>query len=240
VASKNLSFATSPTPRCGSRRIGPTSPIVPMRFFHDPYARALAGERGKAIVAKREASRGAFRRGAAHRRPRRADRDRCPGGDVSTPFSIWLQVSTRDPIGSTCPAQLRWIEVDMPELVAYKERVLGRCAAALAMSSRVSLDLRERRLTPRYSSPASAGRPLRTRRHEGLLAYLEPDHGRRARRGPARRAEHARVADRHQRRAGHARPGPGKRRQRAEGRGPRERAVRTCREHRVLRAARLE
>jgi methyltransferase (TIGR00027 family) len=138
-------------------------------LFRDPYARRLAGERGRRIAR-------ALRRG----RPtwpvvvRTAVFDelilRTVGRDGATcVLNLAAGLDTR-PYRLDLPAELRWVEVDLPTILDYKAQQLGgerpRCRV-----ERLAVDLTDgvarRRLLDRV---AAAGPTLLV--CEGLLVYL--------------------------------------------------------------------
>lgn len=141
--------------------------------FRDPFARRLAGERGEAI----------------HRAMPIADRDSwafvartllfdeiiarevAAGADMVLNLAAGLDAR---PYRMELPASLRWIEVDLPEILDYKEEVLRderpRCAL-----ERVRLDLADvdarRALFERVGRAATHVLALT----EGLIVYLTAD-----------------------------------------------------------------
>ena len=94
-------------------------------LFHDPYARRLAGERGAAIVA-------AMPRGESMSWPlvvRTAVMDeiilRCIRGGARTVLNLAAGLDAR-PYRLDLPAELNWLHVDMPEMIAYfREQMAG-------------------------------------------------------------------------------------------------------------------
>ena len=139
--------------------------------FRDPFARALAGERGAQIA------------------------DALPGDDVSWSFvarthlvdkfvtkltqrGVDLVVNLAAgldarPYRMNLPASLRWVEVDLPDILDYKEGVL-RDAQPSCQLERVRLDLTNpdarRGLFARLGRTATRALVL----SEGLLIYLMP------------------------------------------------------------------
>ena len=145
----------------------------PDALFHDPFARALAGERGAAIAAN--VKQRAVRYGVVLRT---AVLDELIGeavgrGRFDAVLNLAAGLDTR-PYRMDLPEQLHWIEVDMPGLVAYKERIIGDAKAHCRLE-RVSLDLSDqsarRRLLVRIAAESSSVLVIT----EGLLAYLEPE-----------------------------------------------------------------
>jgi methyltransferase (TIGR00027 family) len=145
----------------------------PDAHFHDPYARRLAGERGEAILR-------AMPRGRSMSWPmvvrtcvfdevirRLVDRH-----GVTTVLNLAAGLDAR-PYRLPLPASLRWIEVDLPEILAHKEEILRGERAACEVE-RVGLDLADRparqALFARVQA-AAGGAPVLVL-SEGLLIYL--------------------------------------------------------------------
>jgi methyltransferase (TIGR00027 family) len=138
--------------------------------FRDPYAERLAGERGVEIVKRLESGRST----AWSVITRTAVLDEMilqsiqQGTDVVLNLAAGLD--TR-PYRLTLPGTLRWIEVDFPEILAYKESKLADAHPRCALE-RVSLDLSRRgerqALFTRINSESRDVLVLT----EGLLVYL--------------------------------------------------------------------
>jgi methyltransferase (TIGR00027 family) len=143
----------------------------PDALFRDPYARRLAGERAERIVA-------AMPKGRAWAWPmivrtavmdelivRTVERD---GAD--TVLNLAAGLDTR-PYRLALPPAVRWIEVDFPDVIAYKQQQLAaeqpRCAL-----EQMGLDLmdvaRRQALFARIGAAARAALVV----SEGLLIYL--------------------------------------------------------------------
>ncbi|WP_437624225.1 class I SAM-dependent methyltransferase [Sorangium sp. So ce1151] len=141
-------------------------------LFHDPLARVLAGERGAAI----EATMGGSTVASLVTRTVSFDRlllERLAEGGIDTILNLAAGLDTR-PYRLDLPATLRWIEADLPGLVAYKEEVLAserpRCHV-----ERHPVDLSQpdaRRALLADAGEASKGVLVLT---EALLLYLEAD-----------------------------------------------------------------
>lgn len=145
----------------------------PDALFHDPFARRLAGERGAEILARlRHAKRTDW---AFVARTVAFDeailKQVAAGADLVVNLAAGLD--TR-PYRMNLPASLRWVEVDLPDLVAYKEQVLGDETPGCRLE-RVPLDLgngaARRELFGRLGGEASRALVV----SEGLIIYLEPD-----------------------------------------------------------------
>lgn len=140
-------------------------------LFHDPYARRLAGERGPAILRS-------MPQGQAMSWPlvvRTAVMDeiilRSVKAGVRTVLNLAAGLDAR-PYRLDLPAELNWLHVDMPEMVAYfRERMqqeTPRCRLTF-----IAADLREAdRRHEVFSRAAALGEILVVT--EGLLIYLEP------------------------------------------------------------------
>src|SRR5437867_4552721 len=111
----------------------------PDAVFRDPFARALSGERGARIArAQRLGDKNAWsfmaRTYLFDRFIAEAVRD---GADLVVNLAAGLD--TR-PFRMDLPKTLRWVEVDLPDILDYKENVL-RGAAPVCLLERVRLDL---------------------------------------------------------------------------------------------------
>lgn len=145
----------------------------PDAVFRDPLAERLAGERGRAIRAGL---------------PRRAQRawpwiartyafDRvitdaiAQGADLVVNLAAGLDAR---PYRMALPPTLQWVEVDLPDLLDYKEQVLKGERPNCALE-RIRLDLSDRVSRQELFSILS----LRAKRAlvitEGLLVYLPPE-----------------------------------------------------------------
>lgn len=143
----------------------------PDALFCDPYARSLAGERGQAIV------------------------DALPFGK-SMGWSIVVRTAVMDEVILRCiergartvlnlgagldtrafrlklPPQLRWLDVDLPGITAYRRECLGTAVAA-CRHAHVEADLRLEAERHRVIRDAGSNGPLLVIT-EGLLVYLDP------------------------------------------------------------------
>lgn len=147
----------------------------PDALFRDPWARTLAGDRGQAIVDR-------LPRGRATAWPmvtRTVILDemilRLIDRGIDTVLNLAAGLDTR-PWRLGLPPSLRWIEVDLPDLLAYKqERMAGTGAVPVCRLEQLSVDL---------GDPAARGELLAGVARdgnqvlvitEGLLVYLDPD-----------------------------------------------------------------
>jgi len=143
-------------------------------LFRDPYARRLAGERGERILAS-------MRKGQAWAWPmivrtavmdelilRAIERD---GAD--TVLNLAAGLDTR-PYRLPLKATLRWVEVDFPDVIAYKQEQLAGERPACALEQ-VGIDLTDvagRRAL--FGQIGAAPRRVLVV-SEGLLIYLNPE-----------------------------------------------------------------
>lgn len=154
----------------------------PDALFHDPYARRLAGERGEAILAAMPRGRESGWSMVVRTQVldeivlRLTSAEAGAGAAATTVLNLACGLDTR-PYRLPLPAGLRWIEVDLPEIVDYKEAELAaerpRCAL-----ERVRLDLADRAarrdLLARVGGIGSIRGTVLTIT-EGLLVYLRED-----------------------------------------------------------------
>jgi methyltransferase (TIGR00027 family) len=141
-------------------------------LFRDPFARRLAGERGRAIAERMDealSSPWAFTS-----RTLLFDRliERCVAAGADTVVNLAAGMDAR-PYRLTLPPGLRWIEVDLPGILDEKEALLAGEKPACRVE-RVRLDLSDR------GARRAAFERIGTRSTsalvfcEGLLIYLTP------------------------------------------------------------------
>ena len=144
----------------------------PDAIFRDPYARRLGGERGQAIV-------DAMPRGASMSWPmvvRTAVMDeivlRCVQQGAATVLNLAAGLDAR-PYRLELPATLRWLHVDLPDMVDYFRSHMAaetpRCQLEF-----IAADLRETDARGEVFARAAEHGPVLVIT-EGLLVYLEPD-----------------------------------------------------------------
>jgi methyltransferase (TIGR00027 family) len=141
--------------------------------FRDPFARALAGERGEQIAAAipfmREAAWSMVTR--TYLIDRIVEREVARGADLVVNLAAGLDSR---PYRMDLPAPLRWVEVDLPEILDYKESILAGVVPRCALE-RVRLDLADagarRALFARLGGSATRALVI----SEGLLIYLTRD-----------------------------------------------------------------
>lgn len=141
------------------------------RAFEDPFARRLAGKRGEEIAGSTS-----FLKNTAWPFIARTWLiDKIVTEHVKQGFDMIINLAagldTR-PYRLSLPASLQWIEVDLPEILRYKEEVLQNEKPRCQLE-RVTLDLSDRsqreRLFQRLGSQAQKGLIIT----EGLLIYLK-------------------------------------------------------------------
>ena len=142
-------------------------------LFRDPYAERLAGERGRQIAGELEPGNGAAwsiitRTAVLDELILTAIRD---GAD--TVLNLAAGLDTR-PYRLSLPSSTRWIEVDFPEMIAYKESKLADARPQCALE-RVALDLTDRPGRQRLFARVNEESRLVLVITEGLLIYLTLD-----------------------------------------------------------------
>lgn len=141
-------------------------------LFRDPFARALGGDRGERIA--KALAGGDDIAWAFTVRTYLFDRlvMRAVAGGVDLVLNLAAGLDTR-PYRLALPSSLRWVEVDLPEIIDYKEPILA-ASAPVCQLERVRLDL--------VNSDARRGLFARLGRgaenilvlSEGLVVYLMP------------------------------------------------------------------
>lgn len=144
----------------------------PDALFHDPHARRLAGDRGQAIV-------DALPFGASmgwSMVVRTAVMDevilRCVARGARTVLNLGAGLDTRA-FRLDLPPALRWLDVDLPDVVAHRRTHLAAAKAA-CRHRHVAADLRQAHERQPVFSDAAANGPVLVVT-EGLLIYLAPD-----------------------------------------------------------------
>lgn len=142
-------------------------------LFRDPYAEQLAGERGREIAGQLEPGNGAAwsiitRTAVLDELIMTAIRD---GAD--TVLNLAAGLDTRPYRLALAPA-IRWIEVDFPEMIAYKADKLVQ-ARPQCQLERVALDLTDRPARQRLFARVSEESRQVLVISEGLLIYLTLD-----------------------------------------------------------------
>ncbi len=141
--------------------------------FHDPFARRLAGKRGEQIMAANPWNKRVLWTYTARTWlvDQFVEQEIRAGADTIINLAAGLDAR---PYRMDLPASLQWIEIDLPELLQYKEEVL-RDEKPCCRLERIPLDLAD--VPARQKVFAELGR--RTKRalvtSEGLLIYLSRD-----------------------------------------------------------------
>ncbi len=146
----------------------------PGALFHDPYARRLAGERGEKLMQTYVRAKGEI--GTIALRTRIYDEillDTIEREQVDTVINLAAGLDTR-PYRLSLPASLRWIEVDQPAILRYKQELLAHEQPA-CMLERMPLDITDDEA--RQSFLADVGKQARQAfvLVEGLLLYLRTE-----------------------------------------------------------------
>jgi methyltransferase (TIGR00027 family) len=145
-------------------------------LFRDPYARRLAGERGEQIAASLPFS----NKHTWSWVTRTYLFDQFITSQVEQDVDMVVNLAAgldARPYRLSLPVHVKWVEIDLPELLAYKERTLAqekpRCTVR-----RIPLDLADERA--RNAVFKELGEQSRNALvvTEGLLIYLEPDQAR--------------------------------------------------------------
>lgn len=145
----------------------------PDAHFRDPYARALAGERGERIWHSPDFGR--RNHWAFVARTVLFDRaiSEAVAGGADLVVNLAAGLDTR-PYRMDLPASLRWVEVDLPGILDYKEGVLASAAPRCRLE-RVRLDLSDeparRALFSRLALDSARALVVT----EGLIIYLSPE-----------------------------------------------------------------
>jgi methyltransferase (TIGR00027 family) len=146
----------------------------PDAIFHDPYARRLAGERGAEIVrtlpgAKSMAWAMVVRTAVLDELIMTA----ITTGGADTVLNLAAGLDTR-PFRLDLSASLSWIEVDLPEILAYKAEIMAGERPRCVLET-VALDLADRPARQAlFQRVGAEGRRILVIT-EGLLVYLPAD-----------------------------------------------------------------
>jgi methyltransferase (TIGR00027 family) len=142
-------------------------------LFRDPYAERLAGERGEQIAQRLERGRSAAwsiitRTAVLDELIMDAARD-----GIDTVLNLAAGLDTR-PYRLPLPPATRWIEVDFPGMLAYKEGKLADARPRCALE-RIALDLTDRAGRQQLFARVNGESRRMLVITEGLLIYLTPD-----------------------------------------------------------------
>lgn len=139
--------------------------------FHDPYARMLAGERGEEIM--RTMRGGRSNKWAMVVRTCVYDEiilRLIQQNSVDTVLNLAAGLDTR-PYRLQLPATLHWIEVDLPDILTYKEEKLANEQPTCQLE-RVKLDLADSEARKALFARVNAGAKQVLVITEGLMIYL--------------------------------------------------------------------
>ncbi|HEV2221486.1 MAG TPA: class I SAM-dependent methyltransferase [Candidatus Acidoferrales bacterium] len=144
-------------------------------IFHDPYARKLAGARGEEIVntlrgGKRQAWAMIVRTALLDDMLLRT----IAGQGIDLVVNLAAGLDTR-PYRLALPAALQWVEVDLPEMIAYKTEMLGS-ETPHCQVERMAVDLADDAARRELFGRLDAGARRALVITEGLLAYLSEEH----------------------------------------------------------------
>ena len=145
----------------------------PDALFRDAFARKLAGERGQQIfsaIPERHRHSWAYSM-RTYLFDQFLEKEIENGADMVINLAAGLDAR---PYRMQLPATFQWIEVDLPDLIAYKQAILGDAKPACRME-RVALDLADvaarRELFARLGTRARKAVIM----SEGLIIYLSPE-----------------------------------------------------------------
>lgn len=144
-------------------------------IFHDPYARKLAGARGEEIVntlrgGKRQAWAMIVRTALLDDMLLRT----IASQGIDLVVNLAAGLDTRS-YRLALPPALQWVEVDLPEMIAYKKEMLGDEAPRCHLE-RIALDLADDAARRKLFARLDAGARRALVITEGLLAYLSEEH----------------------------------------------------------------
>lgn len=144
----------------------------PDALFRDPFARRLAGERGERIAKELQSAQPEWPYAARTVRFDEIVRSSVQQG-TDMVINLAAGLDTR-PYRLELPQSLQWIEVDLPDITDYKEKILSgekpRCSLELVRLDLANIAAR-RALFQELGRRAKKALVL----SEGLLAYLSPE-----------------------------------------------------------------
>ncbi|MFL6373164.1 MAG: class I SAM-dependent methyltransferase [Pyrinomonadaceae bacterium] len=145
----------------------------PDAHFRDPYARRLAGQRGEKIAAEMHKKMSI----AWPMIARTVNIDRIVNDAVAAGADMVINLAAgldSRPYRLELPADLKWVEVDLPDMVDYKEQALAGETPACKLE-RIRMDLRDvagrREVFARLNDECSKALII----SEGLLVYLSQE-----------------------------------------------------------------
>ncbi|WP_394823642.1 class I SAM-dependent methyltransferase [Pendulispora albinea] len=140
-------------------------------LFRDPHARRLAGERGRAIAMRLRKGPLAWSLAVRTRVFDELIVDAVRTKGVRTVVNLGAGLDTR-PYRLALPSNLRWIEVELPDLLQFKQDALAGERSVCAVE-RVPLDLGDRAARNALFEGIGRSDPRAYLVTEGLLVYLD-------------------------------------------------------------------
>jgi methyltransferase (TIGR00027 family) len=145
----------------------------PDAIFHDPYARKLAGKRGEEIANAITFSKNNSWSFVA----RTFLFDEFITQHVAQGFDMVINLAagldTR-PYRMQLPASLKWVEVDLPEMISYKEPILAKEKTNCELQ-RIALDLSDRKARLELFKQLNDQTKKALIVAEGLMGYLDEE-----------------------------------------------------------------
>ena len=143
-------------------------------MFTDPFARALAGERGRQMAAAMS-DMSPYVEWSVVSRTVIIDRfiERLIGESVDAVINLGAGLDAR-PYRMRLPATLEWIEADHPSIIAYKSRGLATVVPRCKLT-RVGIDLGDDSKRIKFLQNAAPRAQKVLVLTEGVLPYLSPD-----------------------------------------------------------------
>ncbi len=145
----------------------------PDALFHDPFARRLSGKRGEEIARGLPLRRQSTWIAAVRTRVFDEMIVQAVDDGVDTVLNLAAGLDTR-PYRLALPSSLRWIEVDFPGILSYKQEKLWE-EQPVCFLERVPLDLANREARKRLFTRVGAEGKLVLVVTEGFLLYMAPD-----------------------------------------------------------------
>lgn len=144
--------------------------------FSDPFARALAGERGEEIAKEMDAASQRGAQWAIIARTYLIDKiimERLSEG-IDMVINLAAGLDTR-PYRMKLPADLKWAELDLPEILEYKAEIL-KGTKPVCQLERIPVDLSDRANRNEVLNQLAAKANKVLVISEGLLVYLKQEH----------------------------------------------------------------
>lgn len=142
-------------------------------LFHDPFARRLAGERGRAIARALPAGPLPWAMAVRTQAYDEMIAATLRGGCIRAVLNLAAGLDAR-PYRLALPAELTWIELDLPQIISDKERAL-QGERPVCRVERIALDLRDRETRQRVFERIGAQHGSVLVVAEGLIDYLDEE-----------------------------------------------------------------